>query len=180
MKKILTVVLLSAFAAPAFAANSGFYAGVDLGRSSTSNIGATALTQSKDTVLGVLGGYQINKNFAAEAFLTGTGKFAAGAASGKTDAYGIDAIGILPLSDAFSLYGKLGVARTKTSLSNAAPSTGAKRTAATYGLGGQYNVTPAIGVRLGWDRYGAAINNGVGGSQNFNTGVWSVAGVFKF
>ena len=156
MKKILAAALLSVAAAPAFAADTGFYVGVDVGRSSTGGIAGVALSQSTDTVGGVLAGYQVNKNFAVEAFFTGAGKFAGTgggrAITGKADVWGADAVGLLPLSDAFSLYGKLGYASTKTSASSVpAGLADATRNAVTYGVGAQYNVTPAIGVRLGWD-----------------------------
>lgn len=186
MKKIAAALLLStAVAAPVFAADNGFYAGVTLGRSNTGTIvPGTVMTKSKDTVLGVLGGYQFTKNLGAEAFYTGAGKFAGTNAgtpgSGKTDAYGIDAVGTMPLSGAFSLYGKLGYARAKTSASSApAGLTGATRSAVTYGLGGVYNVNQSVGIRFGWDRYGAAVNNAAVKS-NFNSNVYSLGAVFKF
>lgn len=193
MKKIAAALLLStAVAAPAFAADTGLYAGVTLGRSNTNSPNPNViLTKSKDTVLGVLGGYQFTKNWGAELFYTGAGKYAGHNAantvtsSGKADVYGIDAVGTMPLSDAFSLYGKLGFARAKTSTSSVPASTlaGATRTAATYGLGGVYNVNQSVGIRFGWDRYGAATTGGsgvVGAKDNFNANVYSLGGVFKF
>ncbi|MDD5383317.1 MAG: porin family protein [Gallionella sp.] len=192
MKKIAAALLLStAVAAPVFAAEAGPYAGVTLGRSHAGNDGTGGVqTKNTDTVLGVLGGYQFTKNWGAEVFYTDLGRGTGGsiaqptAVSGKSDAWGINAVGTLPLSDAFSLYGKLGYASTKTKLS--APAgwtiTGATRNAATYGLGGVYNVKPAIGIRFGWDHYGMADANGVtlGVKNNFNTNVWSLGAVFKF
>lgn len=194
MKKIAAVLLLSAaVAAPAFAADNGFYAGVTLGRSRTNTLvsGAT-MTKSNDTVGGVLAGYQFTRNWGAEAFYTGAGKYSAtgnvGAmtltGSGKADSFGAVAVGTVPLSDAFSLYGKLGVARTKTSaigtiVGLGSISIGATRSTATYGLGGQYNATPAVGVRFGWDRYGAT-HDVVGTKFDFNTNVYSLGAVFKF
>lgn len=186
MKKIIAALLLStAVAAPAFAADTGFYAGVTLGRSSTGTPYSNAtLTKSTDTVLGVLGGYQFTKNWGAEAQYTGAGKFSGnipgGTFTGKSDALSLAAVGTLPLNDSFSLYGKLGFASVKTTLttSPASANTGASRTAATFGLGAQYNVTPAIGIRFGWDRYAAAVT-GVGTSK-YNDNVYSLGAVFKF
>ncbi|MDD5181032.1 MAG: porin family protein [Gallionellaceae bacterium] len=192
MKKILAVALLSAFAAPAFAADNGFYAGVTLGRSSTGNDGTGGvMTKSTDTVAGILAGYQFTKNWGAEVFYTGAGKWdsqnTAGTilVNGKADAWGMNAVGTLPLSGAFSLYGKLGYAGTKSTLSVSPAGstyTGTTRNAVTYGLGGVCNVTPAVGVRLGWDHYGAATSgaNVVGVKNDFNAGVWSLGAVFKF
>lgn len=187
MKKIIAALLLStAVAAPVFAAEAGPYAGVTLGRSSTGSIAAnTTMTKSTDTVVGVLGGYQLTRNWGVEAQYTGAGKFAAttGAINltGKADTFAVAAIGTLPLSDTFSLYGKLGFASTKISLSSvpASNATGASRSAATSGLGAQYNATPIVGVRFGWDRYGSGIN--VGGITNkFHSDVYSLGAVFKF
>jgi opacity protein-like surface antigen len=84
----------------------------------------------------------------------------------------------MPMSDTLSLYGKLGYASTKTSISGGG-ATGATRGAATYGLGLQYNVSPAVGIRFGWDRYGAAVNSG-GVKSNFNANVVGVGAVMKF
>jgi OmpA-OmpF porin, OOP family len=175
----------------ALADDSGFYAGAMAGRSSTSTPPNLVLSKSTDTVYGVLGGYQFTRNWGAEAFYTEGGSFSgvnlAGsvAGSGKADIWGVDAVGTLPLSDGFSLYGKLGLANVNTSISTVPASTlsGATRTAVTYGLGGQYNVTSSFGLRLGWDRYGAETSGatGVAGSKDhYNINVYSLAGVFKF
>lgn len=186
MKKIALAALLSAIVAtPAFAADEGFYAGLTLGQSKTSNPFANGnLTKSTDTVYGVLGGYQFTKNWGAEAFFTGAGKWTAqstgGAiANGKGDAWGIVGTGTLPLNDSFSLYGKLGYASTKTTASGAGI-TGATRGAATFGLGATYNATPSVGIRLGWDRFGSAITDATGAKGNFNSDVYSLGAVFKF
>lgn len=190
MKKIAAALLLSsAIAAPAFAADSGFYAGVTLGQANSNTpIPATPMSKTKDTVYGGVVGYQFTQNWGVEGFFTGAGKWAtlytpAASASGKADAYGVVATGTLPLSDTFSLYGKLGFASTKTTgTATAAPVTvniGGTRTAATYGLGLQYNVTPAIGIRAGWDRYSAKLVFPAA-TFNYNVNAYTVGAVFKF
>lgn len=189
MKRSLTVALLSAaFAAPAFAAEEGFYAGVTLGQARASSYSSAAtLTKSTETVYGILAGYQFTRNFGGEVFFTGAGKFvgSAGAvtASGKADAFGISAVATLPLSDAFSLYGKLGYASTKTTASSSnGILAGASRDDVTYGLGATYHVNPSVGIRFGWDRYGAAVANGtaIGSKDKFDSDVYSLGAVFKF
>lgn len=186
MKKIAIAALLSAIvAAPAFAADTGGYAGVTLGQARTGTVAPGAvMTKSNDTVYGILGGYQFDNNWGAEAFYTGAGKWAATSAgvpaSGKADAWGVVAVGTLPLSDAFSLYGKLGYASTKTKANSPTLDLSATRNAATYGLGGTYNVNPSVGIRLGWDRYGTAINTAALGKVNNNSNVYSLGAVFKF
>ena len=197
MKKTLAIALLSAIAATAFAADSGFYAGVNLGQSKTGNyIPSIPQTKSSDTAVGVLAGYQFSKNWGMEAFYTDAGKFgiadATGTLSGKTSVLGVAAVGTLPLSDAFSLYAKLGYAQAKASATVVPTPTGggaardlsASRSAATYGLGGVYNVSPAVGIRFGWDRYAAAALDATNGAipvtANFNVDVYSLGAIFKF
>ena len=45
----------------------------------------------------------------------------------------------------------------------------------TYGFGGQFNVTPMVGIRLGWDKY-RFNDNGTNGHANF----YSIGGLVKF
>ena len=196
MKKIAAVALLSAVVAtPAVAADSGFYAGVTVGQSRISAPANIVLSKSTDTAAGVLLGTQIDKNWGVELFYTNVGKFSgtnlAGTAigSGKGDAWGVDVVGTLPLSDVFSLYGKLGIASVKTRASGymigtGAPTTlsGASRTTASYGLGLKYNVTPMFALRLGWDRYAAAVSGAsfAGSKDKFNTNVWTVGALISF
>lgn len=182
MKKIAVVLLLSAIAAPAFSANEGYYAGINVGRSNTdSNIGATVLTKTNDTSYGVLLGYQFNQNFAVEAQYTDLGNFEATPVTGKNDVFALSVVGIVPLANAFSLYAKLGYADTRSSLSNNfAPSSGKNRSDVTYGVGAEYDVTPAVGLRLGWDQYGAALTDGSGNTQNYKVSNWNLGAIFKF
>ena len=191
MKKITVALLLSAaFAAPAFAADSGWYAGVDVGSASVgSAFAGPVYTSTRNTVGGVQLGYQYDKNLGAELFFTGAGKFTAAGGgntlNAKSDVWGVSAVGTLPLSDTFSVYGRLGIASSNTSVSNSVAgtaATGKSRTAATYGLGLQYNVSPTVGVRFGVDSYSSAIANGsaTGSTDNFNSTVTSLGVVFKF
>lgn len=170
MKKMIAVAMLSAAVAlPAYADNNG-YAGVKVGSTS---VGFNGLSKSSDTALGVLLGYQYNRNFAVEGEYTDLGRFTTvGGVAGKSDAWSLSALGILPLDSDFSAYGKLGVSRSSTSTSAV---TGINRTAATFGLGGQYDATPMIGIRAGWERYGVGV---VG--QSASDDLYMLAVVFKF
>lgn len=183
MKKVIASICVAGLfsSGAVLADDSGFYVGVTAGRSSVpGTIGANAMSKTTDTVAGVLGGYQFTENWGAEVFYTGTGKYSSATASGKGDAYGLDVVGSLPLTDAFLLYAKLGGARTKSTLSNAAPNVGATRSAVTYGLGGQYNFTRFFGLRVGWDHYGAAVATPGIANTNFNANVYSLGAIFNF
>lgn len=182
MKKIAVAVLLSAVvAAPVFAADEGFYAGITLGNGKP-NVTPTALAVSKSSsfIYGGLAGYQYNRNLAVEVQFTGVGKATDVAGNtAKADALSLTAVGLLPLNESFELLGKLGVASAKTTTSAGATNLGASRTGLTYGIGAQYNVTKNLGLRLVWDRYAVATSN-AGVKTNANANVVAVAAVYKF
>src|SRR5256885_8076692 len=73
-KKVLLAAMLGAtvMAAPAVSiaqarGETGWYAGITLGQSDVKNVDCTGFScDTKDTAFRILGGYQINRNFAAE------------------------------------------------------------------------------------------------------------------
>ncbi len=162
--------LVSLMAAPQVwaggADDQGFYAGVGVGKGkpNIAAVGANTLNKTSDTVYDVMLGYKFNRHFAVEGQYGGVGKVTTTAGgSAKADATSLTAVGILPVNDRFSFYGKAGYAHTKTSMSNFGVN-GASRNAPTYGVGMQYNINPMWGVRLGWDRYG--LKTGAGTKSN--------------
>jgi OOP family OmpA-OmpF porin len=168
MKKISIVLLLSAFiAAPAVAADTGYYAGVKLGSANKSVPGAS----ETNSAFGVFGGYSFNPNVAVELGYTDLGTVAAG--NIKFTAFEVSAVGTFPINQQFSIYGKLGMASTKEEGGGLSGT----RSAATYGLGGLFNATPNIGVRLGWEHYG--FGDGTIWAEG-DASLAYVAGVFKF
>lgn len=182
MKKIAVVTLLSAvMVTPAFAADSGVYLGFNLGSGKPGIVpAAPALSKNSKAVYGGLIGYQYNKNLAAEAQFTGVGQVTdAAGQTAKGDTFSVSAVGTVPLNNSFELFGKLGVASTKTTTSAGFANGGATRTALTYGLGGQYNVNENVGVRAGWDRYGVATTV-AGAKVKANADVLTVGVVYKF
>lgn len=169
MKKIAAVALLSAvFTTPVSAGDRNTYLGLKLG---SHDAEFNAPGKSSDTAFSLLDGYRYNRNFAVEGKYTDPGQFpAAAAATGKSDIWGLSAIGLLPLNNSFSLYGKLEAARTDT---GASAVTGVRRTTTLYGLGGQYDTTPRMGFRFGWNRYGVV-------GQNADDDLYSLTAVLKF
>lgn len=179
MKNIFAIGIATlAFSTTVFADDSGFYAGVDAGSSSTGTPSSFApTTGSTKAVAGILGGYQFNKNFGVEAKFTGAGEVSTATTSAKSDAYSLAAVGTLPLSDSFSVYGKAGYASTRTTVTGAI--SGATRSAPTYGIGLQYNTTSALGLRLGIDHYSEAFVDGTGLTNNYDSSVYTVGLVYK-
>ncbi|MBV5276839.1 outer membrane beta-barrel protein, partial [bacterium] len=116
----------------AMADNTGWYGGANLGQSQatiddariTSGLLANGLTAggindiNRDLGFKVFGGYQYNKYFAVEGGYFDLGQFGfntstvpAGTFSGEIKLKGLnlDAVGILPITDKFSVFGRIGV-----------------------------------------------------------------------
>ncbi len=148
MKKISIAIAFSAVAAfPVLASDSGFYIGADVGRAST-DVSGPGLTQSVDTSAGLIGGYQISRALALEAKYDQMGKIGMGN-DYSLNAASLAAIGILPVGNTdFTLRGKFGYARTSLDAPNTSSENGI-----VVGIGGQYKLTKAVGLRFGLDRY---------------------------
>jgi OOP family OmpA-OmpF porin len=165
MKKIALALLLSgAVAAPAAAAD--LYFGVKAG---SANKKVPTISESS-SAFGIFGGYAVNPNFAVEIGYANLGKVQEGVEFSTLEA---DAVGILPINDQLSVYGKLGFANTKEKTSTRSGS----RSAATYGFGGIFNVTSNVGVRLSWDRYGFGDS---GGFTKGDCDFVAIGAVFKY
>jgi OOP family OmpA-OmpF porin len=188
MKKIAAIAWLStAISLPAFAADQGFYVGVDAGSANvtapTSFSGQVGKTT--DTSLGILVGYHLDKNWGIEAQYLTAGEIdtvsGANFANVKSDVYSLDLVLTAPVADQFSLYGKAGGAYDKADLSSASANYSARtRNMLTFGLGGQYDVSANVGIRLGWDRYFAAFGDNSGNVYNYYSDVYSLAAIYKF
>jgi len=149
---------------------------------------------NSDTAYKLFGGYQFNKNFAVEAGYFNLGKFGytattvpAGTLNGQTKLQGlnIDAVGMLPLRNNFSVFGRLGLqyAQAKDEFSSTGvvpvptnPNPG--KNAANYkaGLGLQYDFNRSLGMRVEAERY--RINDAVDNNGDIN--MYSVGLVYRF
>src|SRR5437879_1971813 len=181
-----------------------WYGGIDLGRSrlglgggdfdnalANQGIGASSSNERADTSLGFSVGYLFNRNFALEGAYTRLGEFnysaaasspAADTISGKYKAHAlsVSGIGILPLRQSWSVYGKAGVARTKTDL-EASSDTGAvavgnataSRSGLLIGAGAMYDLSRNVFARAGWDRYAqiGSDDTGKGHADVYSIGV---------
>ena len=188
MKKLLLGVALMAAALTANA--QGFYVGGHLGQTSVDSFcdgvsGPGVSCDDKDTSWKILGGYQVNKNFAAEVGYIDFGKVSArgpgGTVSAEAHAFDLVGVGILPLADRFSVYGKLGVyhgtvdadVNTTTIVGSASDDA----TDLTFGFGAAFELTRQVALRAEWQRY-----SDVGGSDTGkdDLDVMSVGVLFRF
>ena len=182
---IAVAVLGAASGAPTFAQEApGWYIGGNVGRTradfDNTNINNTLAGQgfvinsraqdNHDTGYKLYGGYRINRNFAVEGGYFDLGRFTdtfnttpAGSFRDDTRVNGLnlDLLGILPIGDRFSAFGRVGAAYSRarssyTSTGFVPPNlSGTQRnhTDIKIGLGVQYAITQALSVRAEVERY---------------------------
>lgn len=175
----------------AVAADSGWLVGGNVGMSraeiddariaaqlQSQGLASTISDDDTDIAFKIFGGYKFNKHFALEGGYFNLGQFGytatttpAGSLTGKIKLQGlnIDAVGILPITQKFSAFGRIGMnyAEAKDSFASSgavlAPSDPSpSKSEANYklGLGIQYDFTKHVGMRAEWERY--RINDAVG------------------
>lgn len=103
----------------------------------------------------VFGGYDVNDRFAIEAGYSSFGnfRFSTGAKM-DVDALHVAARGNIALGDAWSLFGKAGIARLSLDASGA-PTESASKVRPMFSAGVEYKLTPALGVSLELADYGS-------------------------
>src|SRR3981189_1539405 len=162
------LLLAVAVATPVVAQETRWYVGAGVGEAKFKSVCDSVPVSCKDhdTAWKLFGGYQFNRNFGAELGYADMGKAKAnGIVSGvAVDARAAvtawDLVGAGPwrLAQGFGVYGRVGLyrAETKTSGSGAlagfATTTGSKHSNSdlTFGLGGRYDFTKAIGAKAEW------------------------------
>jgi len=176
----------------AVADDSGWVGGLSVGQSTAniddagiaaqllgSGLTTTSMTDDhRDTGYKVFGGYRFNRYFALEAGYFNLGQFGftstttpAGTLTGEIKLQGLnlDAVGILPLAESFSVFGRVGwnYAEARDNFTNTGavavptdPNPSKRDTNYKLGLGLQYNFTESLGMRAEVERY--RINDAVG------------------
>jgi OmpA-OmpF porin, OOP family len=186
----LGLAALSVLAAPAAMAQnqntytSGWYLGGNIGRTNqdiddASIVNGLAVQGRTTTSIEhtghdrgykLFGGYQLNRNFAIEGGYFDLGSFGytartlpLGSQTGDVGYKGVnlDLVGIVPFTEKFSAFGRVGVTSTRASSSYS--STGAagvpfgtssgRSTNAKYGVGVMYDFTPSLAMRVEAERY---------------------------
>jgi opacity protein-like surface antigen len=149
--KFISVAALS-LATVGAAHAEGLYAGALLTRTTVSLDGRG---DANPTTIGAKLGMSINKNFAVEARLgTGLSDDSLSGISVKVDNFaGIYAKGILPVSDAASVYGLLGYTQGKIKLEAAGQSLSDSDTDISYGIGADFAVSGGTSVGVEWARF---------------------------
>ncbi len=182
MNKIAISTLFSLLAAtPAVAAD--VYGGVKMGiahhvQSSFQNIGTIVNNDQLGT--GIFAGYKFADMYFIEAEYTKLGGFDIPSRIVNGSAVGISVVASMPIKKQLSVLGKLGISKSYLENSAAPGYSGVtitnKNTGLLVGLGFQYNVIPAAGIRGGLDIY----QEGDASSPMYAACFWYVGGVFKF
>ena len=166
MKKLIAAIAVSLASAPAMAQDKGWYVGGGFGQSKAKDFCAGVTTpgvscDDSDVTLKGMGGYQFTRNFAVDFGFTATG-VAEARGPGGTDTITAaiaeaTAVGILPLGDRFSLFGKAGIytsmveREVNTILIRATDDK--TNSDLTYGVGVGFLITPKLQLRAEWQRY---------------------------
>lgn len=200
----ILAALLSQFA---IAAESGWYGGASGGQSGAriddekitgglqrNGFSSVNITDDdSDVGYKIFGGYQFNKYFALESGYFNLGRFGYtsttvpnGTLNGSVKIQGInlDAVGILPVSDRFAVFGRAGVnyAKTRDTFSTSgavqanSPNSSTHDTNYKLGVGLQYAFTEALNMRVEAERY--RINDGIGNKGDVD--LLSVGLIYRF
>lgn len=189
------------------AQDAGWYGGASLGRSGATiddariNSGllgsgfssSTIVDDDRSTGFKAFGGYQINKNFAVEGGYFDLGKFGytaatvpAGSLNGNIKLRGLnlDLVGIVPLTEKFSVFGRAGLnyAQARDSFNGTGavlvtnPNPRKNDTNYKLGLGLQYALSDSLAVRAEAERY--RVNDAVGNRGHVD--LVSVGLIYRF
>jgi OOP family OmpA-OmpF porin len=173
-QKLLAAIAVSSACSPALAQNTGFYAGAALGQAShreacadfdrLAGAGTFSCLNREDTAGKIFAGWRFLPYLAAElsvidfgeAKASGTvGGGAAVRATSSVTAAGISALGILPLGERFSAFGRLGLLQTRTRTQAQGAVTASDKHGETemhVGIGALYQFTGAWGMRVEYER----------------------------
>lgn len=141
-KKIAIAATLAILSSAAMAADQPyFYAGGDIGSSKPSD-------GDRETSYGGFGGYQINQYIAVEAGYRRLADHDYVGGNVKADQIHVSAVGTLPLSNGFNVFGRLGYNRVSFKVSEPGISFTDHEDRAVYGAGVGYSFSPTVMGRL--------------------------------
>lgn len=207
-RSLVACAVLASFVSPiAMAQEAGWYGGLNFGQSKakiddpriirgllSSGFFTTSITDDdRDSGYKIFGGYQMNRHFAIEAGYFDLGRFGfnattqpLGSLTGEIKLRGanLDLVGIVPLTEKFSAFGRIGVARaeardtfTGSGLVRVLnPNPSKTDTNGKYGLGLQYAFTESFGLRAEVERY--RIDDAVGNKGDIDLA--SLGLVYRF
>ncbi len=173
--KIKKVVVASALALSgllaATQASAQAFVGASIGQSDvdediTAGLITSGSVDSKDNAFKVFGGYMFNRHFGVEGAyvdlgeVSYSGSFGSAAVNGgkvETTGFNVAALGSYPVTEAFSVFGKIGLfiweAEASDTTGGVPFSEKTDGTDISFGLGLNYQFTRNLGVRAEWERF---------------------------
>lgn len=131
------------------------------------------------------GGFRFTRNWSLDIGYAGGNRPAAGDSSIHANAWTFSGTGLLPITRSFSLQGRLGVAMptaefsltsAASTLSSLAGESARNRMNMLWGVGGQYEFSPTVGLRMDYNsRYADDT-----GYNRARTDLWSINAVVRF
>ncbi|WP_341677112.1 porin family protein [Niveibacterium sp. SC-1] len=178
---IATAAVASLFAGSAMAADTGFYAGGNLG-TSKQDISASAPRENSPTTGGIYGGYNFNRNVGVEVSYNNHGKSSVeGLNDVKTRSLDVDLVARMPVHENVDIYGKAGVAYLDRELEQAGASTSRNGAAGKLGIGAEFKATEKVALRVEVAHYmGAPTFEGPGYEYKDNFTTFTVGANYKF
>ena len=190
MKKLLAAIAVSLVSATAMAQDMGWYVGGALGQVKAKDFcsglsGGSVTCDDTDTSVKALGGYQFGRNFAIEFGAMGAGTVEARSPASRltvdTAIGEATAVGILPVGETFSVFGKFGLYTSvvETKLTTVLGESTERKTNSdlTYGVGASWLFMPKFAVRAEWQRYSKVDAGAIGKSD---ADVISLGLVYRF
>jgi OOP family OmpA-OmpF porin len=166
-------------------------------------LGLTATGSASDSSSGLkfFVGYNFNKYMALEVFYTDLGEFKTTASftggvnsvslveSYKTSGFGVAGLGMWPINNSFSLFGKLGIiswnmkyqatfSDTVITISDTV-SASASSVSPLFGIGAQFDFLERFGIRVEYERYFSIGDSNTSGDK-FDIDLISVSGIVRF
>lgn len=192
IKNVIAIAALAgaAFSLPAMAQMrmSSAYIGGGIGQSKFKDgcAGGTfpgVSCDDKDTAFRLFGGYQFNRNIAAELGYADLGKAKASGLGitqeAKVTAWDLSAVGTFPVWQQLSVLGRLGAYYGKGKLSGPV-SSDKNTTNVTFGLGAQYDLSRNLGLRAEWQRYSKVKFEAAGASGDTDVDTLGVSVLWRF
>mgnify|MGYP000088377180 CR=1 FL=1 len=124
----------------------------------------------ENDLFGVGLGYQFNQFFALEAEYIDFGNFGEDDVEGKLKGFGLGAVGRLPLTDSFGLYGKAGAFASAFDVDAFNESETYDEVSPFVGAGVDFRVTPALTAFAEYNRYNVDIDKEDFNGQVTNSG----------
>ncbi|MES2537007.1 MAG: outer membrane beta-barrel protein [Pseudomonadota bacterium] len=194
MKKALFVTLLGTALAVPFAVHAeGFHIGGNIGQgkvkladSALVALSTSVTRETTATAFKVYGGYEFTRNWGVELGYADLGKinniYHTGvdvALDYKTSAFYLAGTGTVPVSDQFSLFGKLGITSNKSKVNASVGSFASfsgkdDHSGVMFGVGAAYHFTKNIAMTVEYDDFGKTDESGSKASM------WSLGMRYKF